>query len=68
MVRSVSQLIAAFDGAANVASFVGVGQSAVSNWKNCGLVPSRHSFDLTEELERRGFEVDPRVFGFKGRE
>ena len=68
MVNSVSELITALGGVSKVAALVGLRPSAVSNWKTEGFVPSRHFFEFTEELERRGFEVDPRVFGFRGRE
>ena len=36
---------------------------AVSNWKAKGAIPARLFFVFSEELERRGFEVDRAIFG-----
>jgi len=37
----------------------------VSNWRRAGRIPSEFFLVLSEELKRRGFKAEPRVFGIQ---
>jgi hypothetical protein len=61
--KTVADVIAALGGTAEVAKWAGYdGPSGVSNWLLRGIPPSYH-LTLSLEAKRRGFIVDPTVYG-----
>jgi hypothetical protein len=55
----VSEFIDALGGNGAVGAAVGVGASAVSNWRRRGTIPPRLYFRIVELAEAKGVEVDP---------
>lgn len=43
----------------------GIGESAVSNWLARGNIPPSYHLQVLIEMRRRGFEIDPIVFGLE---
>lgn len=60
--EQVAQVVDALGGNAAVAELTGVGPSAVSNWKSWDRFPPRVHHRLFRECERRGLQVNPRLF------
>lgn len=60
--RTVEEMFAAFGGDAVVAEWLGVGRSAVSNWKVRG-VPTHYHLLFWLEAQELGLRIDPKVFG-----
>lgn len=63
MLETVEAVIEALGGNAATASLLGVRQSAVSNWKVRGQVPSHRYFAIAAALRSVNKEVSPVVFG-----
>lgn len=56
-------LIQALGGTSAVATLLGVGPSAVSNWKANGRIPPRWFLRISKECRRLGVELDEAAFG-----
>jgi hypothetical protein len=65
MLRSVDDIVDALGGTGAAAELVGLGRSAISNWRARGTIPAENFLTVASELEKRGLEVDPAAFGFK---
>lgn len=65
MLCSVDEVIEAVGGPAGAAALVGVGPSAVSNWRSRGEIPSENFLLFRDALAANGKEISPLVFGFK---
>jgi DNA-binding transcriptional regulator YdaS (Cro superfamily) len=66
MLNSVDDVVDALGGTASVASLLGVGPSAVSNWRARGKIPEDNFLLVRDALKANGRgEADPSVFGFK---
>jgi len=61
------ELIQALGGTASVAKLLGIGPSAVSNWKAAGRIPPRWYLRLAPEAHRLNVPLDAGVFGEDGR-
>ena len=61
--QTVAAVVAAFGGTKACADWAGVGSSAVSNWITWGVIPAGWHFRMHVELQRRGFDLDPALFG-----
>ena len=68
--RTVDQLVDAFgghrrqaDNNKTVARWLGINTSAVCNWRERKSIPSGWHMRLYLEAEKRGMEVDPKLFG-----
>lgn len=55
-------LIAALGGTGAVAKLLGVGPSAVSNWKAANAIPSKWYLDLAREAKARKIAISPGAF------
>jgi hypothetical protein len=64
MLKSVDAVIAALGGPTKTAGVVGVGASAIVNWRTRKEIPSDHFFVICAALEAVGERADPAVFGF----
>lgn len=60
---SVADIVEAFGGTKAVAEWADVGMSAVSNWIVRDEIPPGWHYRLDRELRRRGYKVDPPLFG-----
>lgn len=65
MLKSPSEVIDALGGSSALAVVLGVGQTAVSNWRSRGAIPPEYFLTITEALTGLGKVADPAVFGFK---
>ena len=66
MLHSVDDVVDALGGTASVATLLGVGPSAVSNWRSRRKIPEENFLLVRDALAASGKgEVDPAVFGFK---
>ena len=65
MLGSVKDVVDALGGSSGAAEVAQVGVSAVSNWKDRGVIPPEYFVLFADELARRGKQVDRAVFGFK---
>lgn len=65
MLNSIDDVIEALGGATAVASLVGVGVSAVSNWSKRGRISQDNFMIIRDALAAKGKEAAPSVFGFK---
>lgn len=66
MLNSVDQVIDALGGPTKTAAVVGVGASAVINWRTRGEIPPEHFVLICDALASAGKgEVGRAVFGFK---
>lgn len=55
---SVSEIVDALGGTKAACAILGVGQSAIGNWRGANLLPS-HTFSvISEELLKRGLSAD----------
>lgn len=61
-IETVEHIVSAMGGTRRTAVFLGVVDSAVSNWLAAGEIPRGHHLLLYLELTRRGHEVDLGVF------
>lgn len=61
--KTVADVITAFGGPKELAAWAGVRTSSVSNWKTWGFIPPAWHYRMMIELEHRGFDVAPQVFG-----
>lgn len=64
MLETVDQIIEALGGTNKVAAALGVGPSAISNWKARGRIPSEQYFVIKSALHAGGKEPAPAIFGF----
>ena len=64
MLKSVDDVIEALGGPTKAAGMIGVGASAVSNWRTRGEIPPEHFLVIGEALNAIGVCVDSAVFGF----
>lgn len=62
-IRTVADLVSAFGGNNAMAEWADVGTPAVCNWKDANEIPRGYHLRLWLEIERRGFSVDPDLFG-----
>lgn len=62
-IRTVDDLIDAFGGNSILAEWLGIGDTAVSNWRDRKSIPSGWHLRLYLEAEARGLSIDPRLFG-----
>jgi DNA-binding transcriptional regulator YdaS (Cro superfamily) len=65
MITSVDEVIKVLGGPGAVASLVGVGASAVSNWSFRREIPAEYFVMLRDALGAMNEEVSPSVFRFK---
>lgn len=66
MLRSVDEVVDALGGTAAVADLLGVGSSAVSNWRSRRKIPEENFLLVRDALLAAGKEAaEPSVFGFK---
>ena len=63
MLRTVSDVVQAFGGPAEVAKWAGHGPSAICNWVARGFIPPGWHYRLTKWGRENGFEISPAVFG-----
>jgi len=63
-ISSIPDVIAIMGGASSLAEMLDVTQQAVSMWKVRGEIPAGWHYRLHVEALRRGYEIDPSVFGF----
>jgi hypothetical protein len=61
----ISEIILAFGDLATISEWAGVCRSCVCNWETRGYIPASWHWLLSEELAKRGFEVDPALFGYQ---
>lgn len=62
-IHSIATLVKAFGGPTELANWAGLGASAISNWIDRDFIPPAWHYRLHVEALRRGFEIDPTVFG-----
>lgn len=65
MLISADEVIDALGGTVATARLVGLRKTAVSNWRDRGVIPSQYFVILSGELAVRGLAFDRAVFGFK---
>ena len=65
MLTSVEQVIDAIGGNAAAADLAGVGETAVSNWKERKRIPPRLFPAFSKVLARRCLHVSPSIFGVR---
>lgn len=70
--QTVDQIIDAFGGAKKpadnnkaVAVWLGLNTSAICNWRERKNIPSGWHLRFYLEAEKRGMDIDPRVFGIE---
>jgi len=63
VLRTIRQLIKALGGREAAITFARNAQS-VDNWLTCGSITPGWHWRLEKEMQCRGFELHPRVFGF----
>lgn len=63
MLESVSEVIDELGGNAKAAALVGLGASAVSNWRSRGRIPAEFFLVFSEALKAKGREANPALFG-----
>jgi hypothetical protein len=63
MFETVAAVIDALGGNAKVGALVGVGASAVSNWRTRGRIPAELFLVFSEALKGIGKAADPSLFG-----
>ena len=62
---TVDRLINALGGPTAVGKWLGIKQSAVSNWSLRGEIPPGWHLRLYMEAQKRGFRVDDELFGLE---
>lgn len=65
LLRTVTDVIEAFGGARALCDWSGLSRSAPCNWVNDDFIPASWFYSMTVELGRRGFDLDPNIFGCK---
>jgi hypothetical protein len=68
VIRTIDELVEEFGGDTALAELLGITQSAVAHWKIRGQIAAGWHLRLLAELQRRGFTVEPSVFGLTDRE
>ena len=63
-INSITELVDAFGGDTKLANRLGISQPAVAAWKPRGHIPPGWHMRLWSELTRRGYSVNPEVFGW----
>lgn len=63
--KTVDELIDAFGGNSVLADWLGIGDTAVSNWRDRKSIPSGWHLRLYLEAESRGLSIDPKLFGLE---
>lgn len=63
---TIRDVVLAFGGPAELGQWCGINANAVSNWMGRGEIPPCWHLRLILEARRRGFEIDPVVFGLEG--
>jgi hypothetical protein len=64
---ATAAVIDAIGGTAEVASLLGVTETAVSNYRSFGLFPAASFFVLRDELKARGIRANERLWNMKQR-
>ena len=59
---TVQELVDIFGGTNALAGILGVGPSAVSNWKTSNHIPAQWHWRLSAEAKRRGLQIDESIF------
>lgn len=68
MLRTVNEVISELGGPTAVAAKIGLGKTAVGNWKMRGSIPAEHFLSISILLSERRLKADPVVFGFRAPE
>lgn len=63
MLETVGEIIDALGGNAKAGALVGVGASAVSNWRSRGRIPAELFLAFSTALESLGKRANPALFG-----
>lgn len=63
--KTVDEVIDAFGGNTVLAEWLGIGDTAVSNWRERKSIPSGWHLRLYLEAEARGWFIDPKLFGLE---
>lgn len=63
VLQTVDEVIDAFGGNSVLASWLGIGDSAVSNWRDRQSIPPGWHLRLYLEAQSRGIEINPKLFG-----
>ena len=61
--KTVEEVIDAFGGPTAIGAWLGIGQSAVSNWKIDDAIPPGWHLRLARHAERHGFVISDDLFG-----
>jgi hypothetical protein len=61
--KTIDEVIDRMGGTGAVGRLLGIGPSAVSNWRAQGEIPRAWHLALYLEAERRGFQIPMRLFG-----
>jgi hypothetical protein len=64
MLKTVDEVVTELGGTGAMATLARVGDSAVSNWKARGSIPSDQYMVISEALRAIGKAADPSVFSF----
>ena len=62
-INTIDELVVALGGDTKIGRWLGISQPAVAAWKLRGQIPPGWHVRLLAELTRRGFSVNPEVFG-----
>ena len=65
IISTVDELVDAFGGTGEFASWLDVGPSTVSNWKSFGHIPNGYHLKIFLEAYSRGLQLSSNVFGFE---
>lgn len=65
MLDTVDDIIEALGGTHKAAATLGVGPSAISNWKARGRIPTERYFVITDALRENGKTAAQTLFGFE---
>lgn len=63
MLRTVSDVVAAFGGPAEAAKWAGHGPSAICNWVSRGFIPPGWHYRMSKWAAENGYQISPSVFG-----
>jgi hypothetical protein len=63
LLRTVDDIIDAFGGTTVVARWLGIGHSAVSNWRKDQAIPNGWHLRFYLAAQDLGYRIDPRLFG-----
>lgn len=64
---SVAEIVKALGGTRSAAAILGVGQSAVGNWRGANLLPPHTFPTISQELLKRGLAADLAVWNWDRR-